>query len=257
LCLLLKSRDIYATVFHPSDRQCIALHKFHLPERSFSEVNLQALARLYASVPMLSHRYRHVRVACFTEGIQLVPSELHAAVPGLLNEWGTPPQSSWADEQVSDGTTLWHCMRDDWREWFSKTFDGAIPGHSATPMLRYWLRHHNIQDKPLVRACISDHLLEVFVTGPKGLLLANSFRCQTAEDFLYFIILVYQQLGLDTHEVPLEISGEIVPESQLYQLLYKYIRHIEGAGMPDGVSFASDLSEVRPYYYLNQLCMAL
>ena len=206
---------------------------------------------------MLSHRYRDVRVACYSDGMHLVPSGLEEAAPGLLAEWGTPPRSTWAGEAININMTLWHSQRDDWRQWFAQTFDGAATGHSATPMLRYWLGADSRHEGPLVRACISDHLLEVFVTGPKGLMLANAFSCQTAEDFLYFTILVYQQLGLDTHEVPLEIAGEIEQDSVLYQLLYKYIRHIRGASLPAGITLANDLDDIRSYYYLNLLCMAL
>lgn len=235
----------------------MALHKFHIPEHAYAEVNLQALGRLYTATPLLSHRYHEVRVASYSEGMHLVPSGLEEAAPGLLAEWGTQPRSTWAGEDINPNMTLWHCQRDDLRQWFAQTFDGATAGHSATPMLRYWLGQDSQDEDPLVRASISDHLLEVFVTGPKGLMLANAFHCQTAEDFLYFTVLVYQQLGLDTHEVPLEIAGEIEQDSVLYQLLYKYIRHIRGAALPAGITFASDLDDIRPYYYLNLLCMAL
>ena len=54
----------------------------------------------------------------------------------------------------------------------------------------------------------------------------NSFQYKNKEDLLYYILLVYKMLELDTNSYPLILSGMIEKESEIYHLLYQYIRNV-------------------------------
>lgn len=53
------------------------------------------------------------------------------------------------------------------------------------------------------------------------------FSYQSKEDFVYFVMLAFKQLKLDPHEIPLRLSGFIKQESEIDQLLKRYIKNVE------------------------------
>lgn len=57
--------------------------------------------------------------------------------------------------------------------------------------------------------------------------LHNVYTYKTAEDFSYYILFCFEQLGLDPNEIPLNISGKIAKNDVLYSLLFRYIRNIQ------------------------------
>lgn len=58
------------------------------------------------------------------------------------------------------------------------------------------------------------------------LIFCNSFKYETAEDFLYYLLFTAEQLNLDPLKFELQIFGDISEESELYQLSYRYIKNI-------------------------------
>lgn len=56
--------------------------------------------------------------------------------------------------------------------------------------------------------------------------LFNSFECGATADFLYYILAIYQQFELSQQSVPLYATGELTVQSDLHQLLLRYIAHV-------------------------------
>ena len=54
----------------------------------------------------------------------------------------------------------------------------------------------------------------------------NIFEYQTKEDFIYYILFTLEQLDLSTETTNISIIGAINEQSELYKILYTYIRNI-------------------------------
>lgn len=83
----------------------------------------------------------------------------------------------------------------------------------------------------------------------------NRFPFQTAKDFLYYTLLIYDQFDLDPNEVPIYLSGTVLPEGELYRLLYRYVRHLHLAAPPEGVSFGEDWNPTTAHVFYPLLAM--
>lgn len=70
---------------------------------------------------------------------------------------------------------------------------------------------------------------DMLVTENGRLLFYNSFAYKTAEDFIYFVLFVYEQLKLSPENNGVILSGEILKNSALFDMLYKYVRNIDFA----------------------------
>lgn len=69
--------------------------------------------------------------------------------------------------------------------------------------------------------------VDLIVVNDNSLLLANAFQTKTNEDICYFVLNVYEQLGLDTETFALKILFENSADSGLVALLKQYVMKLE------------------------------
>ncbi|MEO8933628.1 MAG: DUF3822 family protein, partial [Xanthomarina sp.] len=70
-----------------------------------------------------------------------------------------------------------------------------------------------------------DHF-EIVITDQGKLKLFNTFEYSSKEDFIYYILFTMEQLQLNPEKTDVVLLGDIEKESNLYAILFKYIRHI-------------------------------
>lgn len=116
----------------------------------------------------------------------------------------------------------------NYNNFFIDKFGSFTYKHYSTPFIDWALQQNNLNNIKVFSCLTSEHI-HLLVANGRELLLYNIFEHQTAEDFIYYLLFVYEQLHLDTNQVPLHISGLIDREDPYYNLAYKYIRHIETA----------------------------
>lgn len=71
-----------------------------------------------------------------------------------------------------------------------------------------------------------DHF-ELIVTQAGQLLLFNSFLYNTAQDFIYYVLFVYEQLKLDPESIRLRLISRIEKDDSLFEQAYTYIRNVD------------------------------
>ena len=58
------------------------------------------------------------------------------------------------------------------------------------------------------------------------ILFYNIFEYQTKEDFIYYILFTLEQLELSSEETNISLTGNIDEHSELYKILYTYVRNV-------------------------------
>jgi len=86
---------------------------------------------------------------------------------------------------------------------------------------------------------IRDHSLQIFFFDNKELIFSNQFPFESEKDFLYYILLVFDQFKLNPMEVPLKIAGTLSEDSAIYNQLYRYVQQLSFVKLP--IIFQSDL----------------
>ncbi|WP_296386943.1 DUF3822 family protein, partial [Winogradskyella sp.] len=69
--------------------------------------------------------------------------------------------------------------------------------------------------------------IELLVVDKSKLLLFNVFEYNSKEDFIYYVLFVFEQLKLDVETTPVNLSGNIDKDDEIYNTLYTYVRHID------------------------------
>ncbi|OGX83300.1 hypothetical protein BEN48_17140 [Hymenobacter glacialis] len=79
----------------------------------------------------------------------------------------------------------------------------------------------------------------------------NVFPCSTAEDVVYYTILVMQELGLDPDQDDVTVWGEFTPDSAVFSLLRTYVRNVKFGARPGNVHYSYRLNDVFEYRYFD------
>ena len=98
--------------------------------------------------------------------------------------------------------------------------------HNATVLIEELLRKHKNDDGNFMYINVSNQNLEIVVLKNKKLELYNIFSFTTKEDFIYYILFVAEQLKLNPEEINVILLGAIEKESELFTILYQYIRNV-------------------------------
>lgn len=133
------------------------------------------------------------------------------------------------------------------REW--NTGFSIMPPEAC--VISYLLKYNSGK---MVHLYVHPQQIDIFYLHEKDLQFANQFRFHSAEDALYYVMLIYKQLQLDTELIPLVIYGEIEPKSAIAETLFKYIRNIQFASRNSERKYSNAF--VSPaHYYFNLLAL--
>ncbi|MBK9013069.1 MAG: DUF3822 family protein [Saprospiraceae bacterium] len=91
----------------------------------------------------------------------------------------------------------------------------------------------------------------------KNLLFSNSFRYQTAGDVLYYILLTYNQHNLDPAQQPLNLSGQILSNAEIFKTLYRYIGELKFLPFPSFLNFSRKFNDLPAHFYFDLFSLAL
>lgn len=97
--------------------------------------------------------------------------------------------------------------------------------HHSTVVLQSFL-NQKIGSKPICYCHVGKNSFELGVFDQKRLLLFNQFNYSSKEDFLYYVLFTYEQLGLDIEIVKLKLFGAIEEDDELFNICYQYIKKV-------------------------------
>lgn len=96
--------------------------------------------------------------------------------------------------------------------------------HNSLAMLQTIFNQKS--NKTTVYVHVGIKSMEVAVMEQKSLLLYNQFDYKTKEDFLYYVLFTYEQLGLDVEQVKLKLFGNIEEGDERFDICYQYIKKV-------------------------------
>lgn len=97
---------------------------------------------------------------------------------------------------------------------------------------------------------VGPHELTLAVVGQQ-VEFCNVFPFGTAEDVVYYTILVMQELGLNPDQDELTLWGDLTTDSAVFALLSTYVRHLRFGSRPYDLQYSYRLNEVLEYRYFE------
>lgn len=95
------------------------------------------------------------------------------------------------------------------------------------------------------------HLDIIRFNEAKELQLMNRYDYQAASDFIYFVLLCCEDLKIDREKTELILIGEVDIQSKIYDLCYRYFRHINFIQKPEAVHFSKAFDVFPKHLHFN------
>jgi hypothetical protein len=108
-----------------------------------------------------------------------------------------------------------------------ETFGAFVYKHSSSIILDTVLQKIEAKESPEVYINVNSSTIELLVVDKGQLLLFNVFEYHSKEDFIYYVLFVFEQLKLDVETTPIKLSGQTDKGDDIYNILYTYVRHID------------------------------
>ena len=125
--------------------------------------------------------------------------------------------------------------------------------HSSTILIEKLLSNYKNLEDDYCFINVSKDNFEIIILKNNELVLFNSFSFVTKEDFIYYILFTAEQLNLNPEEFNLVLLGDIEKKSELYEILYQYIRNIKFYEPANFPSILNNISSHTNFTLLNQL----
>ncbi len=133
-------------------------------------------------------------------------------------------------------------------------FPDAKLYHGHSPVIQGFHKLAALQSEHQVYINVHERQVQVMAFRGKDLLISNVFPFETSSDFIYYVLMIYQQFELKPEVVPLTIAGWIVEDSEIYHLLYRYIRLLNLVQAPDYYRFPEELRQQGQLAHFFDLC---
>jgi hypothetical protein len=114
---------------------------------------------------------------------------------------------------------------------YLKSWVNASFYHQATPFISEAI-HTGSNTGKLASIHFSHGHFDVAVTNNQELIFHNNFMFRSEDDLLYFILFVFDKLGLEQESTPLVLSGEVDKFSERPSLLKRYFRNLKFRNAP-------------------------
>ncbi|MEO8151407.1 MAG: DUF3822 family protein [Bacteroidia bacterium] len=148
-------------------------------------------------------------------------------------------------------------VKDDLIHFIEKNFNNPSLHHCSTSLIESLLLRNKNRKQPIVNANMHQHQFELTVIENNQLLFYNALPCPTAEDFIYYLLFMFEQLELNPESVALELSGKIQNNSAFHTIAKKYIRNVNFASRTINHEFSYGFENLPPHHHLSLFDLSL
>jgi hypothetical protein len=184
----------------------------------------------WSGIPDLSLTFRKVRIAALARRFTLVPTRLYEAAQRrrylesitTLETEDVVLADSLPELEVMLVYAIPQEMLNTWR----RNFVGSRFYHALSPLIQHLSQQNRQTAATQMYAYIRRNHFAVFGLEQGQLRFANIFPCRATKDYLYYLLLAYEQCQWDPQEIALQLFGEILPDGAIFPLLQRYFKKL-------------------------------
>ena len=220
------------------------------------------LRKTYHQDDILKLNFASVKVAVTNSKHTLVPAKFFAKEDlaiYLKNVVDLLPTDNVDHDDLNDiDAKNIFAINQEIKELILEFFNNTKLFHGSTAFIRGTLALSKNQSGHQMYINVLNRKLNIVLFEDGKLLFNNSFSFQNVRDFVYYVMLVLDQFKVDPETVPVFLSGQIMRESEIFKLLYRYIKNVDFLEAPDKLRFRSKYEALNAYKFFDlfslQLC---
>lgn len=238
--------------FYSSHNQYVGYEDYHLGKNENWE---QAYPKLNNILKQIQLQYHDIRIGIIDDYYSIIPTPLfsHENIADYLNLNHSTKSKDFSfhyNSVESINSTIAYAVPLQLNQLIQNQLTSYQLIHYTVPLLEY----SNLQQKAKeaeMQLHVQHNHFEVIYYEHQKLQFFNRFEYQTAEDLIYFLLYVMEQLKIDREKVEIQLYGEIDQSSSTYRILFQYIRHLHLLERPKELNFSTVLSKLPMQYHRN------
>lgn len=264
LYLSVGNENFKLVVVDTNTGECLFLEHFRFYNSLPLHELIIALNRLYENHLFLKANFwNQIYVSIQNTPFTLVPNE-HFEEP-YMSKYLKPTAKIAEDdyifsyEQVSIEAQNIFVVQRDLVNWFKEVVypsSHVIFTHQSTAFIEGIFKG-NLHSSPVqVHILVENRNLTIAVKRGNVLEFLNAFTFYTAQDFVYFVIFIIDELRLDPKTCPIYLYGNITTRSSIFDLIYRYVHHIIFIKdeFPQ-LKFSQDFESISQHQYFDTFSM--
>ena len=127
----------------------------------------------------------------------------------------------------------------------------SLKHHNNVLLLALLKLQKNKKTTPSLYVSVSSNLIHIIGIDNENLLMCNTYQFSSKEDFIYFVLLAYDQLSLNPKKDSLYLLGDISRSSLIFQICWQYILNISFIDQLSGIKTASAFDHMPTHQYFT------
>ena len=123
--------------------------------------------------------------------------------------------------------------------------------HQTSGLIEAMLHYSERTQQKKMYLFAEPNYLTLILIRDGNLEFCNVFYYVTPEDFIYFVIFVMQEHKLNPDQDPLVVWGDLLHDSDLFDILRKYVRHVRLGQKPTAITYSYKFEDQFGHRYLD------
>lgn len=189
--------------------------------------------------------------------VTLIPRRLfqHGKLPEYFQLVIKPGEYQYTYEELPEFDAYLVCATEKGQaRLFTEFFPDARIRHLAAPILRY-IRKLAAVSEHTIFVNLRAQVAQIVVLERQNLLFFNTYQFSTATDLLYYVLLAYDQFRLNPQHTPLTLAGNILKDSELFRMVYRFVREVRFATPPVDIQLPQEVETLAAHCITDLLCL--
>jgi hypothetical protein len=261
LSILVGADSIYYMV-NDAQLNILALKTHHFDHNKAS-IQLENLRTTFFDDSLLKESYRVIKIVFTTPHFTLIPSKFYndSQRQTYFKNLNTIGQNDFleTDNLKNIGFYNIYQINKPLLEFTKSLFNQSVLQyhHIFTALIEGCRKIAELRTGHQLFANIRDNQVQILFFDGKELIFANGYTFKTNHDLIYFILMVYEQFKLNPEVIPLSISGSLTQDSEIYKIIFRYIRHLHFIQAPPYFRFGNQFTGVPQHFYFDLFSIKL
>jgi len=211
----------------------------------------ETLPAILAQDNWLAMTFRNTVITCSTDHWQLVPSEeFNESIDYFVNA-KTPLLQQTQPIYFAQKMAVFGLPVATFKT-INAQFKQNEVQYNGAALLNYWNNCLvNKDSEKAVFVHLQQQTLLMAYFNKQNFVDYKTYKFYASSDLLYSILHFYNQHQLDPNAQPLHLSGELVEDSEIYKLLFKYIRHIHFLTANERLIFSDAFANLPTHFFAD------
>jgi hypothetical protein len=258
LIVELDTTSVHLAVFDTVTAKYIAFEHFDLDAVFSSELLADILQMIENQSKLFFHKYKNVTCVLLNSPNTLVPEGLFdEARKKLYLKFNAQLEGNefvLVDEVQGIQAKNVFALPMPLKIKLDGLFKNVNYRHFSSALIHDIVLDNKNNDLPRLYVNIASGHFEVVYMEGKKMQFYNTFNYHSTEDYIYYLLFVFEQLALNPEKVELILLGDITnpaKNSEIYTITYKYVKTVKLGSRNTGNKYCHQLQELPAHNYFT------